>query len=504
MFLSLNFPLIVFKKREMKRGGDEDDSEATQSVKRVLTSEGFLSKVTAYWLLSDEQKNKLGLYGFFFLTPELQKIIAQVDAATLLKLGQTNKFFADLARRDQIWKDLFEKDFPHDWKYCQGELPFFVLTENHPLWQPGLINEIDKSGWKRFYLHTRWMYFEKVNDGRDEKLSFNTWYKKYQKKRDKDLDIANLCHLFVCTMSWLFKGRGAFRFEANTPNDSRMIFWQNIHVNEWLRPYVLCSLIHDNRDYFENDLYTNYTGISETPFYREYKKKFNINQSQWLEAWKQTLFSRSDKENLERYLQAKIERPGIFRGFDNLEHMEQIDVAVAVLHVWDMLSKAYENIKSIYTDAIAFMYYMKMIPFSMIADCAEIKEDTKILMTNNPFEFVKFNFKKSQIFSIPRLDKKLSELTNPLTFFTNKPETGQLLQLFKLFCVAPRKFEYYVTDPDTNKKTEHGRLFFIKSQLCMQCNSAPGTHACGRCLGAKYCGRECQKKHWQNGGHKCF
>lgn len=490
----------------MKRGGgeDEDESEATQSVKRVLTSEGFISKVSVYWGLSETEKNKLGLYGFFFLPPEIQKIIAQVNAATLLKLGKVDRFFADLARRDQIWKDLFQKDFPHDWKYCQGELPFFVLTEDHPLWQPGLINEFDKSGWKRFYLHTRWMYYQKMDDGRIQTLPFSYWYKKYHKKRDTQLDIANLCHLFVCTMAWLFKGRGAFRFEANTPNDSRTIFWQNIHVNEWLRPYVLCSLIHDNRDYFEDDLYDHYTGLSETPFFREYKKKFNVKKEQWEDAWKQKLFSSSDKENLEFYFQAKIERPGIFRGFDDLERMEQISVVVAVLDVWDMLSKAYENIKSIYTDPTGYMYYLKTIPCLMISDSVDIKEDTEILMSDNPFESVKFSFKKKRIFSLPRLDKKLSELTNPLTFFTNKPETEQLLNLFKLFSSAPRQLEYVVFDPDTNTSTKtQGKLLFIESNLCMQCNSAPATHACGRCLGAKYCGRDCQKKHWQSGGHKC-
>lgn len=489
----------------MKRGGgdDEDESEATQSVKRVLTSEGFLSKVTVYWGLSEKEKNKLGLYGFFFLPPEIQKIIAQVNAATLLKLGQVDKFFADLARRDQIWKDLFQKDFPHDWKYCQGELPFFVLTEDHPLWQPRFVKDFDSSGWKRFYLHTRWMYFEKVNDGRSETLAFSTWYKKYQKKRDTQLDIANLCHLFVCTMAWLFKGRGEFRFEANTPNDSRMIFWQNIHVNEWLRPYVLCSLIHDNRDYYENDLYDQYTGLSETPFFREYKKKFNVKKEQWEDAWKQKLFSRSDKENLKSYLYAKLERPGIFRGFDNLEVDEQYNIVAGVFNVWDMLSKTYENIKSIYTDPAGFMYYLKTLPFSMITDTAYIKEDIKETILENPFESVKFSIKKKRIFSLPRLDKELCELTNPLTFFTNKLEIAQLLYLFRLFSSAPRE-DIAEFDEEINETFyRKGKLLFIESYLCMQCNSATATHACGRCLGAKYCGRDCQKKHWQSGEHKC-
>jgi hypothetical protein len=29
-----------------------------------------------------------------------------------------------------------------------------------------------------------------------------------------------------------------------------------------------------------------------------------------------------------------------------------------------------------------------------------------------------------------------------------------------------------------------------------------GLFTCGGCLGARYCSRACQKKHWKHGGHK--
>jgi hypothetical protein len=487
----------------MKRE-QEDSEDPDQIVQRVKLHDGFLSGTEFYWALPERKKRTLGLYGFDFLPTDLQALIAKMDAGGLLSLAQANRMFADIARNDQVWKDLFQRDFPHDWKYCQGELPFFVITEDHPLWQPGLINEFDKSGWKRFYLHTRAMYYRKVEDDKLQKLPFSTWYKKYQKKRDTKLDIAHLCHLFVCVMSWLYKGRGAFRFEANTPNDSRMIFWQNIHVNEWLRPYVLCSLIHDDRDYFETDLFSEYTGISEIPFFREYRKKFDIKQSQWLEALDIKLFSNADKESLIFYLKSKVERPGIFHGFDGLEQEEKIKIVVFVSGVWDMLSDAYNNIKSIYTDPTAFMlYYFSGIPFSMITHSVRLKEYVKFKMEENPFESIKFNFQKKRIFTLPRLDKELSEITNPLTFFTNKTNTEELLNMFQGYFSAPRniKQKYH---PETDTYTyERTSLFFIESRLCMQCNSDLVTGACGRCGKAFYCSKGCQKAHWHSGEHKC-
>ena len=47
-------------------------------------------------------------------------------------------------------------------------------------------------------------------------------------------------------------------------------------------------------------------------------------------------------------------------------------------------------------------------------------------------------------------------------------------------------------------------------RVCSMCGGPPSASsggvpklkACGRCMSARYCSQECQKKHWAEGGHK--
>jgi len=42
----------------------------------------------------------------------------------------------------------------------------------------------------------------------------------------------------------------------------------------------------------------------------------------------------------------------------------------------------------------------------------------------------------------------------------------------------------------------------LLNKVCAMCNVKPASMVCTRCRCTRYCGRECQKKHWTEGGHK--
>jgi hypothetical protein len=113
---------------------------------------------------------KVGLKGYFdIVANDVIKQIATGDVYILLSLAQTNKTFAELLTREDVWRTLYSKDYPIDYAFCNGQLPFYVLTDEHPLMKvvqiAGRANKPFysippdfKCAWKRFYLKTRDMY----------------------------------------------------------------------------------------------------------------------------------------------------------------------------------------------------------------------------------------------------------------------------------------------------------------------------------------------------------
>jgi len=119
---------------------------------------------------------KVGLKGYFdIVANDVIKLIATGDLYVLLNLAQTNKTFAELLTREDVWRTLYAKDYPIDFAFCQGQLPFYVLTDDHPLMKVVQIASRKnkpspddkpfysippdfKCAWKRFYLKTRDMY----------------------------------------------------------------------------------------------------------------------------------------------------------------------------------------------------------------------------------------------------------------------------------------------------------------------------------------------------------
>jgi len=148
------------KEREREKESMEEEEGQQIDKGRKIRLEGVV--LASAW--------KVGLKGYFdIVANDVIKLIATGDVYVLLNLAQTNKTFAELLTREDVWRTLYAKDYPIDFAFCQGQLPFYVLTDEHPLMKvvqiAGRANKPFysippdfKCAWKRFYLKTRDMY----------------------------------------------------------------------------------------------------------------------------------------------------------------------------------------------------------------------------------------------------------------------------------------------------------------------------------------------------------
>jgi MYND finger len=122
----------------------------------------ILSVTDEYLTLSKRVRLALAERGFSFLPEDVQRLIAQVDVPTLMSLAPTNKMFAELASSNHIWQYFFERDFPEDYGYRNGQIPFYV-TDANDISIRGVDYNRDSAivipqAWKREYLRTRLYY----------------------------------------------------------------------------------------------------------------------------------------------------------------------------------------------------------------------------------------------------------------------------------------------------------------------------------------------------------
>jgi hypothetical protein len=69
-----------------------------------------------------------------------ENIILSMSPGTFLILTNTSKLFSAIDQNDWIWQQFFKRDFPVDYAYVGGHLPFYAAR------------------WRYFYLHTRHRY----------------------------------------------------------------------------------------------------------------------------------------------------------------------------------------------------------------------------------------------------------------------------------------------------------------------------------------------------------
>lgn len=85
-------------------------------------------------------------------------LMNHVTAGTLMRLARANNLFNGIASNDIVWERMVARDYPNDFAFCRGKLPFFVLTRDHPFYVPGCIYEFERMPWKRFYLRLEDLY----------------------------------------------------------------------------------------------------------------------------------------------------------------------------------------------------------------------------------------------------------------------------------------------------------------------------------------------------------
>lgn len=109
---------------------------------------------------------------FPILDKNLQRLIAQKTSVDdFLNFAQTNRMFAALAREEQTWKVFYQRDFPGEYAYLGGELPWFVITTRSHMYVPGM--RLEGPGWFRWYMHCR-HWVKQITDGDDFKDAYAT------------------------------------------------------------------------------------------------------------------------------------------------------------------------------------------------------------------------------------------------------------------------------------------------------------------------------------------
>lgn len=164
--------------KKRSRTADEEAADALRhhpAVIEAIQTYASLSEsqqkmlLQAYSSLAPQQRHLLWEHqegGVFRILPEgIWRIIASSNVGVMMNLAiafhvrpPAKNFLQDILRTEKFWMDKFAEDYPQDYKFCKGILPFFVLHELHPYYTPGCVPEEDKPGWKRYYLHTAQQY----------------------------------------------------------------------------------------------------------------------------------------------------------------------------------------------------------------------------------------------------------------------------------------------------------------------------------------------------------
>lgn len=169
------------------------------------------------------------------------RMIAATDVFALLKLARTNRYFTKLMREERTWQALFQKTFPVDFAFCNGQLPLYVVTEeNHPFSNFFQVYPYDRPGWKRFYLKTRDNYhrtYSEVNRNRERPL-FERQYEEVMEMLNGEFGTAQIVWRFL----WMFKTLIDGKHEISTSVQAYSTVLQNLaelrREHRWIEPYL--------------------------------------------------------------------------------------------------------------------------------------------------------------------------------------------------------------------------------------------------------------------------
>lgn len=494
-----------------KREADTEEDRNTRSAKALASTPMVQQAEANYNNMSEEEKRMQMERGFNRLPKDVQGIIASVNVGVLMNMAQLSKLFANLARQDWLWKRFFARDYPKEFAFCKGELPFYVLTQDHPFWTPGRVKPEDEPAWKRFYLHVANDYFEYVRG------FVRTFHHEFEDSGVPTIDIDtatakeiyNWCQkiplgrhfawydwrtkfswYFICAIVWNTLGP-----RVRFTNESLILatFWDiaNIPGNEWLKPYLIHS--HPGRK----------TMVHEGPSLREFRRFLEEMDEdtgpfdQFLEKnipWTNQnlgLFTPQHEALLKALLKSYKDDPNFIQSI-GLEKSEEYDSQIdVIMDIWNMLSYCFNN-------PCIFTLGMYMPSAKMVYASKELQKwfsDVRKPEESNRDLFMRLIFEETPEF-VPGLEP-LYVMKNGLDIFVfNYSGHNQIAQLFIKYLEPPRSKTHLRIDRQ-GKTT--GRIRYV--QKCISCGViSPNLSRCGGTCGDKsiiYCGTKCQIKHWK-------
>lgn len=436
---------------------------------------------------SEEVKRRKRVFEIYSTKGDLQvifndliKLIVTNDVFVLLRLGQTNKFFRDFMRMDEVWQTIFKKDFPVDYAFCNGQLPFYVVTEkNHPFY-PHMgsslqINPLDQSGWKRFYFHTRRNYhdsFQAVN-GTAMLYSFQEQYRRMMIILNSPSGTAQIVWRFFLIIA--MQGSRHRNDLLRIPPTARIRIYEIITYMaragrfEWLRAYLAAipsiqeSMnipVFEMRDIFM--ISSNDQAPSQIPAMdqNEYKKD--------------TLFLAEHRDDFQRWCDARLK-----------VYPEKV---YDCMRTFDLLAKTYNHrcitsMNYYHYDARTDASSRSLAMPYMAMESALIKERIGHYIQSFP------------VFSFMALHSKTQHIWHPLYELVPKPPNidnayAMYMPVTNLYVIAE-----HLSAPRGHMS---GKIFAIES--CVSCGVATSNlYCCEKCRDPKqaWCGEECAI------GHQC-
>lgn len=517
----------------MKRDrGDEEDLNDTE-VKKIIQSNDIIILNQVYNRLSIQEREaffrnifeKDVIFKRFYGIPEdLLRIIAKMTPGTLMKLARTmDTFFIRLARDDRIWQEMFRRDFPKDYEFCRGVLPFYVLEPTHPFYTPGSVSKDDLSPWKRYYLHIAKRYQDlTVSVGllfiNNEEIIPGDFDFDSSKSQPKSREFYRWIHQFVLpkrydsfdwrsTLAWTFIG--AFVWYV-TPDDYKILESADVAKTMYIyskdRPWMILYLICM---YSNHDKGIDYIGLEEEdiPIHGPRLSEKSLKEINSLfplaSVDRNAIFSKEDRGRLESFISTRINSTRLDTGYANTE--VRTERGKKLLQIWDFLADCY-SIPCIFSLEMVFGEIGKVY---MARESTQIRERIQNLIAENPIEILNLDMSNTiPIFSRPGLQIQAVNIMNlwyPIQqsdiFTANRPgeETNTSLDSFFVNAYFPKYiFRVYSATP----RKGSGRIAY--SETCIQCGIVPALpqQCSGTCERTVYCGVECQRAHWLLGHQK--
>lgn len=500
----------------------ESEEDVNDRVAKALASTETVQQANVYYMnLSEEERRRLGARGFAHLPQDIQKLIASMNVGVLMNMARASRLFADLARQDWLWKRCFERDYPKEFVFCKGELPFFVLDKTHPYWREGDLKPENEPAWKRFYLNVaneyrfkcdsflhRYQHFFKsgvipqINLKWANSRDIYNWFNRIVLSTHHTFyDLrAHIAWVFVVAFVWHVKQPHA-EFELNF--DISIEYYQFARENNqhWLLPYLSHSnpegVTHDfenysKGEYFDFDLihdpndgldgptaamfYNDLRGDEELEHLAPHWLKYVIENPPWQNTF--DFFSKKDEQKLEDLLETQRNNSN-FRADRNLQEDREFDKRTKTLiWMWRYLKYCYQN-PCLFT----FDTYITLLG-PLAYNSIELRS-TKPMVDGN-------------VFNLLMTGRLISNDWNPFLLIYRQ---GLYLRLMPNINALRAEFLNYIQLP----RNRYGRITYIQS-ACISCGTIPKKpQRCGgSCQDASviFCDVACQTKHWKEGHAK--